>query len=222
MPFGHTATPPPDDAGLRAIAGQFSVRNGYLAQSSFAFGSGGATLKDWAYGTMKVPAFTVETGTEHHQNDADFANTVRLNTPMLRYAAAIADNPFARGSAPSTDAVTIDRATGTVAATFAATPGHGAVAGAELIIDPATPEGRGTPLAARDGAFDGARELVTGTIPAGVAAALRGAAGNLAYVRARATDGTWGPLMAGWLNPPAASVSEREAPGDGRGPDRAR
>lgn len=37
----------------------------------------GGTLKDWAHQTFRVPAVTVETGSNHHQSDTEFADTDR-------------------------------------------------------------------------------------------------------------------------------------------------
>lgn len=43
----------------------------------------GGTIKDWASDVLKVPALTIETGTSHHQNDAEFADTKRRMFPAM-------------------------------------------------------------------------------------------------------------------------------------------
>ena len=199
-PWGHTATPPRDAAGLQAIASQLTLRNGYKTSSSHEQRPDSGTSKDWVYGTLGIPAFTLETGTDYFQPGEQFAQSMSRNRVALRYAAAIADAPFEHAFAPSTDSVSVDSSSGQVQATMRSLPTGAAIIGAELVSDPNARPGSGIAMQALDGAFGGVQELVQAALPAMSTAAPPQPATTreLLYVRGQAADGSWGPLTAAW------------------------
>jgi hypothetical protein len=97
LPYGDTAAPAADDAGLRALAGRFAALTEYAPETSWQFHPDSGTLKDWAYGTLGIPSFTIETGVNHHQQADEFADTMARDEPVLRLAAAVCDAPLERG-----------------------------------------------------------------------------------------------------------------------------
>ncbi len=203
FPWGYTKDPAPHAAGLEAIARRFSTFNHYTPQQSIKLYPTNGTSKDWVYGTLGSAAFTVETGDTFHQGDKEFAESWAANSPVMTYAAKIADAPYDRAKAPDTLDVHVTGTPGgsvrEVAAQVALpeagvlgtlAPGR-AIAGAEWFTDPLTKPGSGTPMAAADGAFDGANELVS----AQVSDLPRD---QMVFVRARDDAGMWGPATAQW------------------------
>ena len=201
-PWGDTKDPTPDHAGLDAMARKFSTWNHYTPQQSIKLYPTSGTSKDWAYGTHKIPGFTIETGDSFHQTDVQFAGSWRENSPIMGYVAKIADAPFQRVKGPDTlDVLLAAGAPGLkrgalklTAQVSDANNGQDAVKGAEWVTDPSVPLGKGNALTPADGAFDAASELVTGVIS-------QAATGALVYVRAQDAQGNWGPNTAQWLKP---------------------
>lgn len=202
FPWGDTREPTPDHAGFQALANKFSSWNGYTPQQSIKLYPTTGTSKDWAYGTHRIPGFTIETGRTFHQTDAEFERVWGENAPVLDYVAKVADDPFARVQGPDVvDVVVTAPGTAGAAAGAAhvratvsdAANGGQKLAGAELVFDPFAAPGTGVELAAVDGSFDAADEQVGGLVEA------RTGERQLAYVRARDEQGNWGPLTAQWI-----------------------
>lgn len=202
-PWGDTREKAPDFAGLDALARKFSTWNGYTPQQSISLYPTSGTSKDWAYGTHRIPAFTIETGRTFHQTDAEFERVWAENAPVMTYVAKVADAPFERVLGPDVVDVRVTApgapgvapAKAMVRATVSdATSGGQPLAGAELVTDPFAAPGSGTALEAADGAFDTASEQVGGVVAA------RAGTKQLVYVRAQDADGNWGPLTAQWLS----------------------
>lgn len=209
--YGHSDEVPKDIAAIKAVAGQLALRNGYDTSSSYDQSPTSATAKDWAYGALGIPAYTMETGVSFHQSDAEFADSWKRNRDVFRYAARIAPDPFKLGLAPAADAATVDAATGAVEARFRQRGGAGAtgaIAAAELVLDPAAAPGSGIAMEAVDGRFDSADERVRAALPPAVANAADGDR-KMLFVRARDAAGNWGPVTAQWATgaaPPAATA----------------
>lgn len=201
-PWGDTREKTPDHAGFDALAKKFSSWNGYTPQQSIGLYPTTGTSKDWAYGTHRIPAFTIETGRTFHQTDAEFERVWGENAPVMTYVAKIADAPFQRVlgpdvvdvhvTAPNAPGVAPTRAR-VSASVSDATNGGQVLAAAELVTDPFAAPGSGVALQAADGAFDSVSEQVAGVVSA------RGGEQQLVYVRAKDAEGNWGPLTAQWL-----------------------
>jgi hypothetical protein len=206
-PWGDTKQPTKDHLGYKAIAEKFTTYNGYSPIQSVSLYPTTGTTDDHAYGAEGVPALAIETGTAFHQTDAQFAQTLRENLPVLTYAVKIADSPFTRVFGPDAFDIVVDPSTKRVSATLSdVNNGKQVLAGAELVLDAAAAPGSGVALQAADGAFDEVDEQVTGS-----AAKLPGLApdagdGTLVYVRGRDAQGNWGPLAAQWLTGPARTA----------------
>ncbi|MCI0729284.1 MAG: hypothetical protein L0332_21560, partial [Chloroflexi bacterium] len=88
-PWGFTSNPPPNHVGMRTLARKMGFFNGYAATQSLYTTSG--TTKDFFYGEVGVPAYTIELGTAFFQSCTTFENTVLpQNMPVLLYAAKAA------------------------------------------------------------------------------------------------------------------------------------
>lgn len=221
-PWGDTKSPTPDHAGLDALARKFSTWNGYTPQQSIKLYPTTGTSKDWAYGTHRIPGFTIETGRTFHQSDAEFERVWGENKPIFSYVAKIADAPLSRVYGPEvgadivTKAVSADSANSTGQAsdntankdTFALSVsalvsdinnGGQALAGAELVLDPFAAPGTGITMSAADGAFDSATENVVARIS--LDRTRSSDEPQLIHLRGRDVNGNWGPLTAQWIKP---------------------
>lgn len=200
-PPGDTKEPGPDHIGMQAVTRRIALINGYQPMQASSMYPTSGTADDWAWGRLGVPAFAIETGGAFLPTNGEYQASYRENAPVLNYAAKIADNPYLRAQAPDVASLVISRAApGAAPVIEARAIGTGTtVAGAELVFDTAAPQGSGTPLAAVDGAFGGAVEALRAALPAAPDAA------KMAYVRAQAADGTWGPLTPQWLSPPVTA-----------------
>ncbi len=203
-PWGYTATPAPDDAGLGAIGRRFAGFNGYTAgpaSTTLYYTTGDTT--DWTYGTTGVPAYTIEIGTDFFQPCSDLPGIIAKNVLALRYAARIARAPYSvtqgpdltnvpssLGSVPAGSPVSV---TATVSATVALAK---QVGGVEASIDKADwAPGTGIALTASDGAFNSAVETVSGTLSTTGLAPGR----HMVFLRGQDAGGHWGPVWATWL-----------------------
>lgn len=200
-PPGAGRTPTADDAGFRALVRRFSTFNGYSPIPSVDLYPTSGTTLDHAYGRHGSAAFAIETGDRFHQTDAQFAETLRGNLPVLQYTTRVADAPFARVHGPDAGDVVVHGGSGRVeAAVTDADSGAGIVTAAELVLDAGAEPGTGIALEALDGSFDAVGETVGGALPASLAQARDG---QLVYVRGRDAEGNWGPLAAQWVTGPA-------------------
>jgi hypothetical protein len=147
----------------------------------------------------------IESGTAFHQSDKQFAETWALNSPIMSYAAKIADKPYELVKGPdildvlvAANAPGIKKGTARLSAQVSEmSTGQQAIKAAEWVLDPKIEAGKGTALAAGDGAFDSPTEVVTGDLPAPTGER------QLVYVRAQDAKGNWGPATAQWLAPAA-------------------
>lgn len=197
-PWGDKRDRPEDHQGLMAISNRFAADNRYRAIQSVDLYPASGTSKDWAYGTLGIPALTMETGRRFHQTDAEFEETWQRNAPVLTQSVKIADDPYARAKGP--DAVKVEIAAGQIRAEISDLKSGGdRIQAVEWFTDASTRPGQGTRLQAEDGAFDEAEEVAVGTLSA-PADAVRADGRVLIFVRAQDEHGNWGPATAQWLD----------------------
>ena len=204
-PWGDTHDAAPHRDALRAIAQQFSRRNGYYTLQGVDMYPVNGSVVDWAYGSQGIPAFTIETGLWFHQSDVEVADNFRRNAGVMAYAANIADAPYERAQGPQVVELAPTLRQGHVGDVVTPT-GAGRIVAAEVVLDPSTPPGSGVALQAEDGSFDDSRERVlVPRLDAQLLAELAGTAvirdtgvgaRRALYVRARDDSGRWGPFAA--------------------------
>jgi hypothetical protein len=194
-PFGHTAVPPKDQDGLLRIANGIAERNGYRVESSHDFTNGGTsgTSKDWMYGVLDVPAFTLEVGHAHHMTQAAFEETVRQNRAAMSWVARIADDPYARSAGPGVTSAAAD-ARGGVEVLARPEGLRRPVAAVEMYGDPLAEVGSGVRLVP-SGPGDAA-EATRWVLDGDAVANLPDVRNGVRYVRALDDQGRWGPFTA--------------------------
>jgi len=198
-PWGHTSTPAPNAADLRAIGLKLARGNRYRAgQSSTTLYATSGDSTDWAYGTLGIPAFTFEMGSSfmpaYSAVDSDQWPT---NKSALIYAAKIARAPYQLVHGPDALQLALAPTSSNLVVIEAVIDERGSgsnlVAGAEFSLQPfghASVES--TPMYAADGAFDSVLEHVTGYVDVQEL----DDAQTLVYVRGRDVLGNWGPASA--------------------------
>ncbi len=189
-PWGDTSDPAPDQPVLRAIGLRFTQWNGYSPVQSVDLYPTTGTLDDGTYGETGAITLALETGDSFLQDDDEFAETCRLNLPVIAHMVALAPDPRSLAFGPEVREARVEGGSlAALAEDFSEVPA--AIAAAEWTLDPATPPGAGHALAAADGRFDGVRERLMGEVEA--------SAESLLFVRARTQNGGWGPLHAAWV-----------------------
>lgn len=210
--FGFQSTPtPPNGGGILRLGRKLSYFNGYYARLGSLYPVDGST-KDWAYGRLGIPAYTIEMGTDFFESCATFENTVYpANLPMLVYAAKAAAAPYLEAIGPDVvgptavpslvapgDPVTLggaadDTRYGSGDGTTSTLP----IVSAEYYVDvpPWQPGAVAIPLAAADGSFDSTVEALAATLDTTALADGR----HILFFRARDTGGSWGVPSAVFL-----------------------
>lgn len=203
-PWGYTDDDAPNDAGLRAIAEKYGAMSGYIARRSLYPVDG--VLRDWAYGDLGIPAFTLEMGTAFFQNCYDLPGIIAENLPALSYVIRIARTPYKLVHGPDVLNLTL-----TPSSTVGAPPvqlnaiindaqnGGQTIAAAAYYVD-VPPWITATapisyPMMAADGAFDEVvepvwAELDIRDLPSGR---------HTLFVQGQDADGHWGPLWSTWI-----------------------
>lgn len=229
LPWGWTqcfgpcapAQQAPNDAGLRAFAFRMSYFNGYATgQASELLYPASGTTDDWAYGTLGIPAFTLEIGPINGECGGftpPYACQDGIFWPLqrdaFRYAAKVARQPYALVLGPSVLSITLSSSAVVVGTPVTLTavldddafgnnpqsigrPIAHTIASAEVYID-VPPWAGGTPIVldAQDGAFDDVQEIATGQLDTSQLNAGR----HMLFVRGRDAAGHWGPVTAQWL-----------------------
>ena len=174
--WGFTTTDPPNAQGILTLARKYAFFPDYAAQLGSLGTVDGAT-KDYAYGFLGVPGYTVELGTTFFQSCSFFETSVLPgNLAALKHTAKNVRTPYVTPSGPDT----IDPAVPplpvtagelvTVSATLDDTRYVGSepsqsIASAEVYVNvPPWLDGTPIALAAADGTFDETIEEVTGTL----------------------------------------------------------
>ena len=186
--WGDTSNPAPNSAALRALGRRMAYHNDYRPQQSDELYSTDGTTDDTMYGSLGVPAYTIELGVSFFESCSTFQNTTLPdNLKALRYAARSLWAPYKLPSGPDTTAVSVASATvpaGTPVSLTATvddsvfnqsngteTVHNIASARAYLDAPPWAPGAVSYAMNASDGSFNASRETVAASIPtAGLAA----------------------------------------------------
>jgi hypothetical protein len=208
-----TTGPPPNNQGLLTLARKIAYFPGYDALVGSTGAVDGST-KDFSYGRLGVPGFTVEMGTAFFEECSYFEEAIlepnlegfthvgkNVRTPYMTPAGpdtvdlAVAPLPIAVGSSVGVTATIDDTRYNT-----GAEPSH-VIQGAEIYVD-TPPWAGGSPLAmtAVDGNFDQTVEAVEGTVATGALSTGR----HTVFVRGRdvggpEAGGTHGAMTAAFL-----------------------
>ncbi len=110
-PWGWSAQPAPNQAGLRTLARKFGYFTGYDACQSGAdnclYMTDGTT-DDFSYGELGVPSYTFELGTAFFEDCSDFeTNIVSQTIAALTYAVKVAVKPYQLPSGPDVVSATV-------------------------------------------------------------------------------------------------------------------
>lgn len=199
---------PPNGDQLLTLARKYGFYSGYDA----SLGSTGivdGSTKDWAYGELGVPGYTVELGTTFFESCGFFeSNVLPANLEALEELAKVVRTPYITPAGP--DAVDVAADDGVAAqggivpvtATLDDTRYDGAepiqaIQAGEVYVD-VPPWGVGaTPItmSADDGVFDASVEVATATLDTTGLSAGR----HTVFVRGQDADGIWGTVSAAFL-----------------------
>lgn len=206
----------PNHNAMRTLGRRMAWFNNYSPEQSSTIPASGAS-DDNAYGTLGVPAYTFELGTQFFQDCTTFTNSILPdNLEALRYGARILSRPYVmpggpdarafvfetastvQAGVPVTVAVTIDDTRFNQGGDPNETPDavH-AITAANLYIDelPWAPGAIPRPMAAADGSFNQTTEVVRVTFPTdGLSPG-----DHLVFVQGIDSTGTAGPPAAGLL-----------------------
>jgi hypothetical protein len=168
-PWGNTTNPAPNMSGLKAIGDKLATYNGYTScQPPLCLYVVSGTSDDFAYGTLGIPAFTIEVGTQFMPPFSQIASIQWPgNGPALQYAAKIARQPYKLSGGP--DALNLVAVKNGTNVTISGViddqkNGNNPVRKAAYFID--TPYWKGgtlTLMQAVDGSFNTSTEAVTAT-----------------------------------------------------------
>lgn len=204
--WGFTTTQPPNGDALYTLGRKFAYFNGYRPQHGSLGTVDGAT-KDFAYGDLGVPGYTIELGTSFFQNCNVFEQTILPdNLQSLLYTLKVVRTPYLTPAGPEmlvAAGTTLTAAPGDLVEITAhaddtryssanGTEPTQNIAAAELYVG--TPPWSTSPapspqaMSADDGAFDETVELVTATLDTTGLPLGR----HLVYLRAQDADGSWG------------------------------
>ncbi len=218
--FGFQDPPnPPNGPGILSLGRKLSYFNGYYARLGSVYPVDGST-KDWAYGRIGIPAFTIELGTDFFEPCSNFEATIWPdNLEMLLYAARMAAAPYLVPQGPDIVGFSVTPALVgpgdpvTIEATADDTlygPGDGTmttstIAAAEVYVDvpPWASGAIALPLSSVDGVFDSTVEAVFGNLDTSGIPEGR----HTLFVRARDASGVWGSVSAIflWIQDPATA-----------------
>lgn len=209
-----TIGPPPNEPGILALARKYAFFPSYNANIG-SLGTVDGSTKDFSYGRLGVPGYTVELGTSFFETCSYFEEAIlEPNLEALMHIAKNVRTPYVTPSGPdAVDVVapSLPVAIGTpvvIEATIddtryntAGHPTHTLRSAAVFVDTP--PWDGGTPIAmtAVDGGFDQTVESVTATL----ASSGLGAGRHTLFVRGRDTNplqagGTFGALTATFLH----------------------
>uniref|UniRef100_UPI0021483C33 M14 family zinc carboxypeptidase n=1 Tax=Tahibacter caeni TaxID=1453545 RepID=UPI0021483C33 len=180
-PWGDTSAAAPNGPALRTFGRRLAWFNGYYPQQSDELYATDGATDDNMYGSLGVPAFTIELGVAFFESCTTFQNTtLPQNLAALRYAARNLQAPYQLPAGPDTTAISVSPSsvaagtTVTVTATvddsrFNQRNGSEsvqAIASAAAYVDAAPWQAGAVPIAmsAGDGSFDTSTETVRATI----------------------------------------------------------
>jgi len=208
--WGFTTDRPPNDAALYSLGRKLAFFNGYRPQHGSLSTVDGAT-KDFAYGELGIPGFTIELGTDFFQDCASFERRIApQNLDMLSYAAKVAAAPYRMPAGPDAVEPTFaprvffqgELAELTVllddtrySGLNGSEPSQSIVGAVASIDELPGPSRAGQPLAPLDGAFDSPLEEASVSIPTDALSVGR----HTVFVRARDATGATGAVSSTFL-----------------------
>lgn len=227
-PYGFRSDPAPDSTPLTTLGRRLAFFNGYTPEQSYSLYSVTGSTEDWAYGTLGVPAYTFEMGTDFFESCSTFESTTYPdNLKAILYAAKAARRPYLEPAGPEAISLSLMPAgagsgssfqlTATIDDTrfnnFNGTEPTQNIAAASYTIDtPAwvtSTTAIAVPMTPIDGSFDQKIEAVQANINPQELAPGR----HLVYVRGQDASGAWGVPSAIFLyvsapnEPPDAAFS---------------
>lgn len=219
-PWGDSYSAAPNGTQLATLGRKMAYFNNYDPQQSVELYPTTGSTDDWAYGTLGVPGYTFEMGTEFFQSCSTFTNTIYpANLNALLYAFKSARRPYQTAAGPEvvTPAVNQSAVRPGTAVTLTASAndtryrsGTGEptqnIAEAWYTIDqPSWVEGTVKyPMSAADGSFNAKTENVTASINTGALSAGR----HIIYVESKDVAGNTGVPSAVFLNILGVSASD--------------
>lgn len=168
----------PNSTALQTLGRRLAFHNSYLPEQSNTSLQASGASDDHAYGTLGVPAYTFELGSQFFQDCTTFTNTILpRNLEAFRYGARILSRPYVMPSGPDSRNISLSATsvTGGTNVTVQAviddtrfnqsngTESTQAITSANLYIDQlpwalgAIPQ----PMSALDGTFNATSETVT-------------------------------------------------------------
>jgi hypothetical protein len=219
--WGNSATTAPNGTQLQTLGRKLSFYNGYRAEVGSAGGAIGGATDDFIYGTLGVPAFTVEMdGSGFFPACSSYENAIaqknidafwmasKLVRAPLRLAAGpelinATASPASVNSAGST-VITVQASDNRFAGTSGgATEPSQNIASVQVYLTPpwqagATAIGN---MSASDGSFNSANESATFTLAANLLASGQ----QLVYLQSTDQDGNRGPVAAVFVTRTSAS-----------------
>lgn len=113
-PWGHKATPSPNEYGLAAVGQRYAEITSYVSCQTGAPGclyATDGTTDDWVYGTFGVASHTIEMGLNFFESCSTFEEYIQPPIQqLLRYAFSIARMPYEMAQGPRVSAVEIESA----------------------------------------------------------------------------------------------------------------
>ena len=217
-PWGTTRNTAPNSVELEAVGKKLASYNQYKASQAIELYPVSGSTDDWSYGELGIASYTFEIGPDNGPCSGFFPSYSCLdegeggsfwagNLQALLYAARIARAPYQLSQGPTPESViAFEGSPGsiTLKAIFdGSSNGNRAIANAEYYIG-LPPWRGGTPIQMNpsDGSFDSPFENADALIgPV--------AKEKLIFVRARNTDGIWGPVRATSLTRQVPSIGAR-------------
>jgi len=211
-PWGFTSNVPPNGVGMQTLGRKWGYFNDYLPRQAIGLYPTDGASKDYAYGELGIPGYTIELGTAFFQACTTFTNTiVPDNLPVLLYAAKVARAPYMLPSGPDVVNLAISEVAVPVGESVTLTaqindtrynnengtePTQAITTAVYYIDTPPWEDGASAiSLSASDGAFSSTIENVTGSINTTGWSEGR----HMLYVQGRDAAGNWGPVTSIFL-----------------------
>ena len=217
-PWGFTSSVPPNGVGMQTLGRKWAYFNGYEPQQAIGLYVTDGASKDFAYGELGIPGYTIEMGTAFFQTCTYFTSTIYPEMlPVLLYAAKAVRTPYVTPAGP--DAINLVLSASTVEqgalSTLTAsindtrysnvngTEPTQAIAAAEYYVDtPPWVEGAtALPMSAADGTFNSTIESVTTVV--NTSGWSQGQ--HTLFVRGKDANNNWGAISAIFLTIEGAS-----------------
>jgi carboxypeptidase T len=212
-PYGATFLPPPNSTQLQTLGRKLAYFNGYIPEQAINLYPTSGTTDEWAYGTLGVPAFTFEMGTDFYEFCSSFeTSTWPTNRDALLYALKAARRPYQNPAGPEIFDVSASQAPivaglpldvtaiadHTRSSTLSGSEPARTIQAARASIDTPSWANSATPIAlnAQDGNYDNEVESLSGTIDTHGLAAGK----HTLFIEGQDNAGNWGVPTAVFFN----------------------